>query len=182
MKITTSIQLLSNKKLLNRIESAMSPESIPGDSACHGGHSTVKSGRYLVCQVIRMLSASKGVKWCRSRMIASASVLSPSQPLRCTARDLTVHQQPKNTAVNAPLSYCALLTHVVVISVTDNCLLNLVGFARQSCHLKGQDLLHLYGNNIRQRLYNFQLAMLCDADSRKRQTRFIAECHKNVTN
>jgi hypothetical protein len=124
----------------------------------------------------------QGVKWCRSRMIASASVLSPSQPLRCTARDLTVHQQPKNTAVNAPLSYCALLTHVVVISVTDNCLLNLVGFARQSCHLKGQDLLHLYGNNIRQRLYNFQLAMLCDADSRKRQTRFIAECHKNVTN
>jgi len=59
-------------------------------------------------------------------MIASTSVLSPSQPLRCTAKDLTVHWQLKTTAVNAPPSHCALLTHVVVISVADNCLLSLI--------------------------------------------------------
>ena len=50
-------------------------------------------------------------------MITSTSVLSPSQPLRCTAKDLTVHWQLKTTAVNAPPRHCALLTHVVVISV-----------------------------------------------------------------
>ena len=54
-------------------------------------------------------------------MITSTSVLSPSQPLRCTAKDLTMHWQLKTTAVNVPPSHCALLTHVVVISVADNC-------------------------------------------------------------
>jgi len=97
-----------------------------------------------------MLLASKVTKWCQSHMITSTSVLSPSQPLQCTAKDLTMHWQLKTTAVNAPPSHCALLT---VISVADNCLLSLIGFARQSCHLKVQDL-HLYGNNTRQRFYN----------------------------
>jgi len=62
-------EICANKKVANlrkfpadygcgaNLPGELGPE--PNTRSRHGGHSTVKSGRHLVCQVIRMLSASK---------------------------------------------------------------------------------------------------------------------------